>query len=62
MTRDGMLSMTYKLGQSAERNWRRLRRFEWFAKVVEGIKFRDGIEVKTELRIRPKTQPSRAAA
>jgi hypothetical protein len=29
-----MLAMIYKLGQSAERSWRRLRAFEWLAKVV----------------------------
>ena len=43
-----MLAMIYKLGQSAERSWRRLRGFEWLAKVVEGVKFSDGIEVKME--------------
>jgi putative transposase len=62
LTRDGMLAMIYKLGQSAERSWRRLRGFEWLAKVVEGVKFSDGIEVKTAMRVRVKNQPSRAAA
>ena len=62
LTRDGMLAMIYKLGQSAERSWRRLRGFEWLAKVVEGVKFRDGIEVKMETRVRAKHQPSRVAA
>ena len=49
LTRDGMLAMIYKLGVSAEKSWRRLRGFEWLAKVVEGVKFRDGIDVQTEL-------------
>ncbi|SRR6266545_6497407 len=62
LTRDGMLAMIYKLGQSAERSWRRLRGFEWLAKVVEGIKFSDGIEVKMQTRVRSKHQPSRVAA
>jgi transposase-like protein len=62
LTRDGMLAMIYKLGQSAERSWRRLRGFEWLAKVVEGVKFSDGIEVKLETRVRVKNQPSRVAA
>ena len=62
LTRDGMLAMIYKLGQSAERHWRRLRGFEWLAKVVAGVKFSDGIEVKEEMRIRAKNQPSRVAA
>lgn len=62
LTRDGMLAMIYKLGLCAERSWRRLRGFEWLAKVVEGVKFRDGIEVETEVRVKPKHQPSRVAA
>ena len=62
LTRDGMLAMIYKLGQSAECSWRRLRGFEWLAKVVEGVKFSDGIEVKMETRVRSKNQPSRIAA
>jgi transposase-like protein len=45
LTRDGMLGMIFKLGMSAEKSWRRLRGFEHLAKVIEGVKFRDGIEV-----------------
>jgi putative transposase len=62
LTREGMLAMIYKLGQSAERNWRRLRGFEWLAKVVEGVHFRDGIEAKNTMRVTRKYQPSRLAA
>lgn len=36
----------------AERSWRRLRGFESLAKVVEGVRFREGIEVQAEMRIR----------
>jgi putative transposase len=62
LTRDGMLSMIFKLGMSAEKNWRRLRGFEWLAKVINGVQFRDGIEVQQRA---PKTDdqtPRRAAA
>jgi transposase-like protein len=45
LTRDGMLHMMFKLGQCAEKKWRRLRGFDYLAKVVTGIKFKDGIEV-----------------
>ncbi len=44
-SRDGMLHMMFKLGQCAEKNWRRLRGFDYLAKLVIGIKFKDGIEV-----------------
>ena len=47
LSRDGMLHMTFKLGECAEKNWRRLRGFDYLAKVINGVKFRDGEEVKT---------------
>jgi len=46
LARDGMLHMMFKLGQCAEKKWRRLRGFDYLAKVITGIKFKDGIEVK----------------
>jgi transposase-like protein len=45
LSRDGMLHMMFKLGQCAEKKWRRLRGFDFLAKVVIGIKFKDGVEV-----------------
>ena len=45
LTRDGMLHMMFKLSQCAEKNWRRLRGFDYLAKVIAGIQFKDGIEV-----------------
>jgi len=46
LTRDGMLNMMFKLSQCAQKNWRRLRGFDYLAKVITGVKFRDGIEVR----------------
>ena len=51
LTRDGMLHMMYKLGQCAQKNWRRLRGFNYLAKVIDGIKFIDGIEVTSNHQI-----------
>jgi len=45
LTRTGMLHMMFKLGQCAETKWRRLRGFNYLAKVIIGVKFKDGIEV-----------------
>jgi len=45
LSRDGMLHMMFKLGQCAEQHWRRLRGFDYLAKVITGIKFKDGVEV-----------------
>jgi hypothetical protein len=61
-----MLSMIYKLGMSAQLGWRRLRGFEFLAKVIAGVKFRDGLEqpsseAKTASRKRAR-EHSRVAA
>jgi transposase-like protein len=45
LSRDGMLHMMFKLGQCAEKKWRRLRGFNYLAKVIIGVKFKDGVEV-----------------
>ena len=44
LSRDGMLSMMFKLSQCAEKKWRRLRGFDYLAKVIKGVSFKDGIE------------------
>ena len=45
LCRDSMLHMMFKLGQCAKKEWRRLRGFDYLAKVIIGIKFKDGVEV-----------------
>lgn len=45
LSRDGMLHMMFKLGRCAEQRWRRLRGFDYLAKVITGIRFKDGVEV-----------------
>ena len=49
-TRQSMLSMIYKMGRCAEKSWRRLRGFRQLAKVIEGVKFNDGIKVVEDSR------------
>ena len=51
LSRDGMLHMMFKLGQCAEQNWRRLRGFNYLAKVATGVTFKDGIEDKNQDQI-----------
>ncbi len=46
VTRDSLLHMMFKLGQCAEKNWRKLRGFAYLAKVVEGVKFVNGEEIE----------------
>lgn len=42
-----MLHMMFKLGQCAQKRWHRLRGFDHLANVIKGVKFKDGIEVKS---------------
>ena len=44
LSRDGTLGMMFKLAQCAERNWQRLRGFDYLAKVIRGVPFENGIE------------------
>ena len=46
VTRDTMLHMMFKLGQCAEKNWRKLRGFAYLAKVVAGVQFVNGEEIE----------------
>ena len=50
VTRQTMLSMIYKMGMSAEESWRRLRGFRQLGKVIEGVRFNDGIEIIQDSR------------
>jgi len=58
VSRNTMLAMIYKLGMSAEKRWRRIRGFNYLAKVIEGVKFRDEVEVE----VNSETNDSRSAA
>jgi len=44
LSRDGMLHMMFKLGQCAEKSWRKLRGFAHLADVIEGVDFINGIK------------------
>ena len=44
VTRDTILSLAFKLGQSATKRWRRLRGYQWLDKLDRGVTFIDGIE------------------
>jgi len=43
-----VLTMAFKLCKAAEKGWRRLRGFKKLAKVIQGVRFVDGVE---EMRI-----------
>ena len=62
LTRAGMLAMIYKLAMAAQTNWRRLRGFEHLAKVIAGVRFKDGVQVRLETRRSPRQEISGVAA
>lgn len=45
-SRKTTLAMAFKLMQSAQNRWQRLRGYNLLADVIEGVKFKDGIKVK----------------
>ncbi len=46
VARHTILSMVYKLGQSAQKRWRRLRGFKLLAEVIRGVQFKDGERIE----------------
>jgi transposase-like protein len=48
LSRDGMLHMMFKLGQCAEKSWRKLRGFAHLADVIQGVDFVNGIKPSTQ--------------
>jgi transposase-like protein len=42
-SRETTLSMIFKLGQSAEKRWRKLQGYSLLGEVVRGVRFKDGI-------------------
>ncbi len=49
-----ILAMVFKLIQSAEKRWKRIKGFDLIGEVIEGIVFKDGV--------RATNQPDRDAA
>lgn len=42
------LAMAFKLAQSAEARWRKIRGFRLLADVIQGVKFQDGVKVEQQ--------------
>ena len=48
VSRATILSMVFKLAQSAEKRWKKIRGFKLLADVIDGVKFVDGEKQETE--------------
>ena len=47
-SRETTLAMVYKLLESAQKNWKRLKGFALLTLVVNNVKFKDGIQMQEE--------------
>jgi len=43
-----MQAMLYKLGMSTEKRWRRIQGYHYLAKVIGGVKFKNGMGVNSK--------------
>ena len=48
VSKDTILALVFKLVQSAEKRWLRIRGFQALADVIEGVPFKDGLPVEEE--------------
>ncbi|WP_240127163.1 IS256 family transposase [Thermomonas alba] len=48
ISRDSIVPLVFKLAKIAETHWRKLNGFAWLAKVITGVRFRDGVEVRDD--------------
>jgi len=48
VSKDTILALVFKLVQSAEKRWLRIRGFKYLADVIEGVPFKDGLRVEQE--------------
>jgi putative transposase len=59
VSKDTILALVFKLVQSAEKRWLRIRGFKYLADVIEGVPFKDGLRVKQDTQM---TNPQQDAA
>jgi len=58
VSQDSILSLVFKLVQSAQKRWLRIRGFKRLGEVIEGVKFKDGIRADQQ----PDSDASKNAA
>jgi putative transposase len=51
VSRAGILAMVFKLTKSAEQKWRKLKGHARLAQVVQGVRFKDGLQEEETQRI-----------
>lgn len=56
VSKDTILALVFKLVQSAEKRWLRIRGFKYLADVIEGVPFKDGLRVEEDTQITDQQQ------
>lgn len=51
VSKDTILALVFKLVQSAEKRWLRIRGFKYLADVIEGVPFKDGLRVEEDTQM-----------
>jgi putative transposase len=51
VSKDTILALVFKLVQSAEKRWLRIRGFKYLADVIEGMPFKDGLRVEEDTQM-----------
>jgi transposase-like protein len=59
VSKNTILALVFKLVQSAEKRWLRIRGFKYLADVIEGVPFKDGLRVEEDTQM---TDPQQDAA
>jgi transposase-like protein len=54
VSQSSLLSLVFKLVQSAQKRWLRIQKFNRLAEVIEGVKFTDGIRFDERDRLNQK--------
>ena len=45
-SRSATLAMVFKLAREAEKSWRRLDGYELIEKIIRGLRFQDGVQLR----------------
>lgn len=61
-TRASLLALLCKLGQAAQKNWRKLRGYRHCAALINGVQFRDGVALQAKTLKPARTQIAQVAA
>jgi putative transposase len=56
VSKDTILALVFKLVQSAEKRWLRIRGFKYLADVIEGVPFKDGLRVEEDTHVTDQMQ------